>query len=50
MKEKKEKKSFYPVRHYRLSKENKEWLEKIKKGTWNHTFNLLRKKYVNEKL
>lgn len=41
----KEKKSFHPVRHFRLSQENMDWLEKIKKGTWNHTFNQVKKKY-----
>lgn len=41
----KEKKQFHPVRHIRLSEENMQWLEKIKKGTWNHTFNLIKQKY-----
>lgn len=38
----KEKKSFHPVRHFRLSQENMDWLEKIKKGTWSNTFNNIR--------
>lgn len=41
----KEKKSFHPVRHFRLSQENMDWLEKVKKGTWSNTFNIIRKVY-----
>lgn len=44
----KEKKSFHPVRHFRLSKENMDWLEKMKRGTWNHTFNQIKKEYGNK--
>lgn len=39
----KEKKRFYKKRQFRLSDENYLWLTNIKKGTWNHTFNNLRK-------
>lgn len=46
MKKKKiEKKSFYQRRQFRLNNENYEWLLRIKKGTWNHTFNLIKQKY-----
>ena len=42
-----EKKSFYPVRHYRLSDKIANWLNENKKGTWNFTFNQLKR--VNKK-
>jgi len=38
-------KQFHQVRHIRLSEENYEWLNTIKNGTWNHTFNKIRQKY-----
>ena len=44
------KKSFYKVKHFRLSDENYKKLKKLKKGTWNHTFDQLIKKYSNETL
>lgn len=45
----KEKKSFYKVRQFRLSDKNYEQLKKIKRGTWNYTFNNLIKKYEQRK-
>ncbi len=44
----KEKKSFHPVRHFRLSDKNVTWLKKIKKGTWNRTMDQLRR--ANKKI
>ena len=38
-----EKKSFYQVRHYRLSDRNADWLKTKKGGTWNRTFDKLRR-------
>lgn len=45
MTEQKEKKSFHKVRQFRISDKNYKTLNKIKKGTWNYTFNNLLKKY-----
>lgn len=45
----KQKKQFYQKRQFRLSDENYEWLLLIKKGTWNHTFNKLRKENGEKK-
>ena len=42
-----EKKGFHPVRHFRLSDENYEWIleeKKKNKGTWNYYFTKLIKK------
>lgn len=38
----KKKKSFHPVRQFRLSDETYGWLLGLKKGTWEYTFNKMR--------
>ena len=42
------KKQFYSVRNFRLSDEVFENLKRIKKGTWNYTFNNLIENYAKK--